>query len=449
MPKPAPNRPSLTAIAVPVIAMGAAVLGGCASSGAPAPTANAPGVNTGLAALAEGSPKTELKATSTVRGGAAVSPDERAALVSQAMEDLKTLQTQQSQPQPVGAASATDMGSIFGDDAGPAKASSTDPGLAANRAGAVTTTPTDPAATTPTTTPATTPTTTPAPPTEAPPGVLAASDDAWSKAAPAQPAAQASGPEFAASHAEDSLTSLATKMAQLLRDPGPGGERIPDAVALAAIESVRPGVLANLESASNLLGPRLATADRRALLEARDRVLKQPDKANEALVKSLSRVAPLATLKIARGALCRRVDGFGRYDVLGTDTFQAGRPLRMIVYCELDGFASRPAQEGDPVARDTSIGEQTSVELTQSLTLYHDPSGLQAWHKPAQRVIETTRGKRRDFYLVHQVELPANLTVGRYFLKVTVTDKTSGAVDELSLPVNIVAEPGLSVRGGR
>src|SRR5262245_38017580 len=169
---------------------------------------------------------------------------------------------------------------------------------------------------------------------------------------------------------------------------------------------MRPGVLADLESEGNALGPRLTREDRKALVDARERVLAQPGAAQESLGKILARLAPATTLKIPRVALCTRVSGFGRFETFASDTFVAGRVLRAIVYSELDGFAYRPAREGDPAQAGVPAAEQVSVELSQSVSLYHDPSGLLAWHRPAQRVVETTRNKRRDFYLIHQVALP-------------------------------------------
>ncbi|MCE7973047.1 MAG: hypothetical protein DYG92_01790 [Leptolyngbya sp. PLA1] len=230
-------------------------------------------------------------------------------------------------------------------------------------------------------------------------------------------------------------------MARLLREPPPGSERLSDAAALAAIESVKPGVLATIEAPTNALGTKLSPADLHALIDARERLLANPTEANRTLLKSLAKIAPAGGVRVSRAVLCRRVEGFGRYEPLTTDTFIAGRPIRAIVYTELDGFMARAARPGDPAQQGVPIGEQVSVELTQSLTLFHDSDGLQAWHKPAQRVVETTRAARRDFYLIHTIELPANLTIGKYRLKVTVTDVTSGAADEVSMPITIVASP--------
>ncbi|GJQ28735.1 MAG: hypothetical protein HBSAPP03_06190 [Phycisphaerae bacterium] len=277
---------------------------------------------------------------------------------------------------------------------------------------------------------------------EASPAVLDAAAKAWDTPTPVPTPVSASPTVTPSTTAPgfvdaDPVAAMARRMAALLLEPEAG--RIPDAVALAAVESLRPGVLADLELPGNALHGRLEPGERAALLAARDRVLAHPSAANEALVKSLSKIAPAASVRIARGVLCTRVLGFGRYEPFETDRFVAGRALRVIVYTELEHFASRAAVAGDPAQPGVPLGEQYTVDLTQSLSLYHDPSGLLAWHKPAQKVVETTRGRRRDFYLIHTVELPASLTIGKYMLKATVTDKTTGASDEVNIPINIVA----------
>jgi hypothetical protein len=263
------------------------------------------------------------------------------------------------------------------------------------------------------------------------------------QAGPPAPTPDTTSPKTDATTAtDDPLLELAKRMAALLR----GEKTVPDAVALAPIEAMQPGVLADLEMPGSALGGKLSVEDRRALTDARDRILAQPGAANEGLVRTLARLAPPAALKISRSVLCTKVDGFGRYVPFNTDTFIVGRPLRAIVYIELDGFMARPACEGDPVQPGLSLGEQASVELSQSLTLYHDPSGLQAWRCPAKTAIETSRNKRKDFYLIQTIELPATLTVGRYNLKVTVKDKSSGGEAEAVLPVNVVADASAVVQ---
>ncbi|MDX2131640.1 MAG: hypothetical protein SFY69_06285, partial [Planctomycetota bacterium] len=271
--------------------------------------------------------------------------------------------------------------------------------------------------------------------------VLTAAEKAWETKAPTIRAGGAGrevgGAALAARGPDAALLDLARRMSALLREPPE--TKIDDAAALAAIEALRAGVLRDLESPSNVLHAGLDERDRLALLEARARVAATPGEANASLTRRLAGIAPGPGMRIVRGLLCTRVQGFGRYEAFASTTFAAGSPIRAIVYTELDGFGSRPAREGDPAMKDVALAEQTSVELTQELGLYTEPGGLRAWHKPGQRVIETTRGRRRDFYLIHTIELPRTLSVGRYVLKATVTDVTTGASDEVNIPITVVA----------
>lgn len=152
-----------------------------------------------------------------------------------------------------------------------------------------------------------------------------------------------------------------------------------------------------------------------------------------------------AALRIATAALCTRVNGFGQYEPFAEYTFLAGRTTRMIVYAEVENFGHRAAHGDDPgmeTLTSTSSG-YVAVELSQELRLWHDADGSMQWRKPEQTVIEVGRNKRRDFYLVQQVELPPTLSVGKYNLKVTIRDKVTGSVDERSIPIKIVADAGV------
>ncbi len=250
----------------------------------------------------------------------------------------------------------------------------------------------------------------------------------------------------------DPVAALASKVATLLRTPLDGAmaprgdDPAAAAAALAALESLAPGILSRLESESSEISLALTPEDRTTLLNAAERVRSQPAKAgtalNQALAQALARMGGTAPLRIPRVALCTRVLGFGKFETFPSDTFYAGSTIRAIVYTEVEGFAYRPARDGDPVQRNVPLSEQVSVDLTQRLSLYHDQSKLLAWHRPAQRVVETTRNQRRDFFLIHQVELPRQLAIGTYSLKVTIEDSTSGATAEASLPIKIVAGSG-------
>lgn len=143
--------------------------------------------------------------------------------------------------------------------------------------------------------------------------------------------------------------------------------------------------------------------------------------------------AQSGTLDIGAIALCSRVESFGRYAPLTSSTFPAGRAAQMILYTELAGFTQRPD--------DTGATSQYVTELGQSVDLYLDSDGSRQFTIPRQSVRELSRSKRRDFYLVQRVTLPATLSVGRYNLKVRALDIASGQETERSLPIQIVADP--------
>jgi hypothetical protein len=220
---------------------------------------------------------------------------------------------------------------------------------------------------------------------------------------------------------------------------GAGGGGMHEALALAAIESVRPGTLAGLDDPSGVLARGLPPGQYEALRAARDRVAANPVAAGGAARDALATLAP--SVRMVNVALCTRVMGFGRYDAYPTYDFVAGRPIRAIVYAEIEGFTPRGAKAGDPVQRGVPLDEQRTVDLSQSLTLFHDVGTMQAWHRPFQRVIETSRAVRRDFYVIQQIELPRQLPIGEYRLKVTIRDNVTNAEYEQFIPLRIVA-PG-------
>jgi len=274
---------------------------------------------------------------------------------------------------------------------------------------------------------------------EVDPDALAKADEAWAALKPSTSPGGGASPEAASTG--DPVADLAIRLARLLRESSDPSQA---AVALASLEALRPGVIDQLADPGSALSALMASSDRATLLEARERVITEPGAASEAVRNAVSLLqGPAPQVKIRRAALCTKVEGFGRYTAYASEKFVAGSPIRAIVYTELDQFASREARAGDPMQRGVPLNEQTSVELSQTLSLYHDESGLLAWHRPAQSVTETTRAARRDFYLIQQVELPRTLSIGRYNLKVTVKDKTTGAEAESILPISVVADPTL------
>lgn len=157
---------------------------------------------------------------------------------------------------------------------------------------------------------------------------------------------------------------------------------------------------------------------------------------------------PEAALPVFKGSnalLASRVSGYGRYVPLprrpgaGTFVFQSARSNRAIVYIEIENFGYRAAKEADP---DKMPGDQWAVDLSTEMQLLDAYDGMLQVKEPERSVIETGRNKRKDFYLVQEIELPPTLTIGSYNLKIVLRDKSgSEAVrTEAIIPIQIVAD---------
>lgn len=235
---------------------------------------------------------------------------------------------------------------------------------------------------------------------------------------------------------------LTAELAARLREQADAGERPLHALAaLAALELIQPGVYDQPGAAALLTSrERDALSLWRDMLRYAGRSLGENDSSN-ALLRSV-RVASeqardFATLELTKVALCARVDGFGQYVELDSTKMLAGQTHRVGLYVEVDGFGTRAASddEGRPAHR---------VELTRELSLYHDADGLLAWRRPAVDITDSSLNRRRDFFFSEVIELPRTLSVGSYRLKVSVTDRVTGAVAESILPIDVVADPRLT-----
>ena len=139
-----------------------------------------------------------------------------------------------------------------------------------------------------------------------------------------------------------------------------------------------------------------------------------------------------APLTISHADLCRSVAGYGVYEPMGSHNFLSGQVNRAIIYVEVEDFAAAPV--GD---------DQHEVKLVQELVLYKESDGLAVWrHEPTQ-IVDRSRNRRRDFYIVQMISLPARLSEGRYRLKIRVNDEHGQSVDETTLKLQVVADAGL------
>lgn len=158
------------------------------------------------------------------------------------------------------------------------------------------------------------------------------------------------------------------------------------------------------------------------------------------------RLSKTVGLQIPKALLCTEVRGFGRYSEFPQTNFLAGRRVRALLYVEVDGFAHRKMNGVE--FGGLEVEEPWAIDVTQTLELYHSGAGeILAWKRPEEIVVETSRNKQRDFYLLTDFELPETLTVGSYQLKVIIKDRVAKSRAEVLVPIGIVADPALAWTG--
>lgn len=220
---------------------------------------------------------------------------------------------------------------------------------------------------------------------------------------------------------------------------------------LATLELLDSGAGTTDRSAEATLTPREAEflkAWRELFAAARDGLNSSGDIGPLAaqMTALAERVQAAQPLSVIEARLCLRVDGFGMFDEMPRRearepyTFIAGKRARAIVYIELSNFLHAPKQQGGV--------DGYEVRLSQELTLYHSArdGDTIVWRRPFQDIVDFSRKRRRDFYTTQVIELPPNLGVGSYRLKVTINDHGSDSSAEAMIPIDFVAEMPASPR---
>lgn len=149
----------------------------------------------------------------------------------------------------------------------------------------------------------------------------------------------------------------------------------------------------------------------------------------QAILEQLDSLMDNVPLHIRKVEIARSVSSYGVYEPMETHTFLAGRPQPMIVYVELEHYKSLKGDNG-----------KFAVKLAQELVLYNEADGLAVWREPRVQIADESLNRRRDFFVVQRIELPARLSVGKYLLKVTMSDLQGGSIDETSVPIQVVAD---------
>jgi hypothetical protein len=146
------------------------------------------------------------------------------------------------------------------------------------------------------------------------------------------------------------------------------------------------------------------------------------------LLEMADRLRSQADLSVPTVALCSRVEAYGKYTPISPARFPAGRDNPAIVYCEVENFLAK--QNAD---------KMWQTQLSEEVTLFTD-QGMMVWSDPERQVTDQCRNRRHDFFAYNVIHLPANLTIGRYMLKVSITDKNANRVAEATVPLSIVAQ---------
>jgi hypothetical protein len=145
------------------------------------------------------------------------------------------------------------------------------------------------------------------------------------------------------------------------------------------------------------------------------------------LVDAIERIRSQADLCIPTIALCTSVTGFGQYSAI-EPRFPANTESVAILYCEVENFSSQ-------------LNEQQLWASAMKLqTVLYAEDSLQVWADNPERLLDTSRNRRHDFFVHKFIKLPKNLAVGRYLLKVTITDEQANRIAEGTLPIAMVAQ---------
>lgn len=148
------------------------------------------------------------------------------------------------------------------------------------------------------------------------------------------------------------------------------------------------------------------------------------------LVELSDRLHSQAELSVPTIALCTKVTTFGIYDPIDPARFIAGKANQQaVVYCEVENFLSLP--------NDKNLYQ---TKVTEDIVLYTEASGLPVWRDQKKTYDDQSHRRRHDFFIARIITLPANLTIGRYLLKVTIEDQQARHIAENTVPIEIVAQ---------
>lgn len=143
---------------------------------------------------------------------------------------------------------------------------------------------------------------------------------------------------------------------------------------------------------------------------------------------AIERLRSQADLEIRNLVFCRKITSFGTYETVPQNQFRAGE--QVLIYTELDNFKSELTEEG-----------QYRTRLKSTIEIY--PDVVRGGERPIKRfdfspTEDICRRNRRDYFHSYIINLPANLPLGDYRLKLIVEDQLGGkmATDTIRFRIN-------------
>jgi len=168
----------------------------------------------------------------------------------------------------------------------------------------------------------------------------------------------------------------------------------------------------------------------RTLVAVRDAVRDPINRSSRAIEQTrqlAQRLRRQAAVSIDKLALVSRVNSYGDYDEIAPAEFPAGQSAHVILYAEISNFRSEKG-EGDRYR--TLLGETVEV---------FDAKGQSVFKQTHDRIPDTCRRVRNDFFLALELDLPETLAPGTYTLKATIEDKLSATADQAQIPFTLAA----------
>ena len=137
---------------------------------------------------------------------------------------------------------------------------------------------------------------------------------------------------------------------------------------------------------------------------------------------------------IEKAALCTQIRRFRDYTAAESDRVKPGGVI--LLYVEPRNFALQREKD------------KHILHLKYEWKLYDDRSTelqVQAWEQASPEEREdrlTLNGPVTEFYQSFKLQLPPNLAMGRYRVRVTVTDAHSGRSDRVFVPIDVTSAEG-------